>query len=193
MDIKRAGSQPSGKGPSDWFTGTVRLDPLFQAPAPARVGGASVTFEPGARTHCLAHPSARSDSDRHGWMRLGAARRRPNRGNPPRRCRVVPPRREALAWRHAENGNDTHRHSGSAGWQTSGLVGEGERRSIPKMSFRATSDLIFSAACHFQHRSLNLTRWARIATLIAQGFPPKSIALILVTCNFRHAARHCWT
>ncbi|MGC2078772.1 MAG: cupin domain-containing protein [Xanthobacteraceae bacterium] len=56
MDIKRAGSQPSGKGPTDWFTGTVRLDPLFQASAPARVGGASVTFEPGARTAWHTHP-----------------------------------------------------------------------------------------------------------------------------------------
>src|SRR6266705_3161946 len=50
MDIRRAGSQPSGKGPADWFTGIVRIDPLFQAPDPARVAGASVTFEPGART-----------------------------------------------------------------------------------------------------------------------------------------------
>jgi quercetin dioxygenase-like cupin family protein len=50
MKITRAGSQPSGKGPADWFTGTVRIDPLFQAPDPARVGGASVTFEPGTRT-----------------------------------------------------------------------------------------------------------------------------------------------
>ena len=50
MEIKRCGSQPSGKGPADWFTGSVRIDPLFSAPAPARVAGASVTFEPGART-----------------------------------------------------------------------------------------------------------------------------------------------
>jgi quercetin dioxygenase-like cupin family protein len=56
MDIKRSGSQPSGKGPADWFTGTVRIDPLFQAPAPARVAGASVTFEPGARTAWHTHP-----------------------------------------------------------------------------------------------------------------------------------------
>ncbi len=56
MDIKRIGSQPSNKGPSDWFTGTVRIDPLFQAAAPARVGGASVTFEPGARTAWHRHP-----------------------------------------------------------------------------------------------------------------------------------------
>lgn len=69
MEIKKAGSQPSGKGPSDWFTGMVRIDPLFQAPDPAmvypstrtertRMGaqGASVTFEPGARTAWHSHP-----------------------------------------------------------------------------------------------------------------------------------------
>jgi quercetin dioxygenase-like cupin family protein len=56
MDIKRAGSQPSGKGPADWFTGTVRIDPLFQAPPPARAAGAAVTFEPGARTAWHTHP-----------------------------------------------------------------------------------------------------------------------------------------
>src|SRR5512142_2500084 len=56
MDIKRIGSQPSGKGAPEYFTGTVRLDPLFEAPAPARVRGASVTFEPGARTAWHSHP-----------------------------------------------------------------------------------------------------------------------------------------
>jgi len=56
MDIMRSGSRPSGKGPADWFTGTVRIDPLFSAPAPARVAGASVTFEPGARTAWHTHP-----------------------------------------------------------------------------------------------------------------------------------------
>jgi quercetin dioxygenase-like cupin family protein len=56
MDIKKGGSQPSGKGPSEWFSGTVRIDPLFQAPEPARVAGASVTFEPGARTAWHTHP-----------------------------------------------------------------------------------------------------------------------------------------
>jgi quercetin dioxygenase-like cupin family protein len=56
MEIKRAGSQPSGKGSVDWFTGTVRIDPQFQASAPARVAGASVTFEPGARTAWHTHP-----------------------------------------------------------------------------------------------------------------------------------------
>ncbi len=56
MEIKRSGSQPSGKGPSDWFTGTVRIDPLFQPKEPARAVGASVTFEPGARTAWHTHP-----------------------------------------------------------------------------------------------------------------------------------------
>ncbi|BDI28981.1 cupin [Capsulimonas corticalis] len=56
MEIKRNGSRPSGKGPADYFTGTVRIDPLFQAPHPARAGGATVTFEPGARTAWHTHP-----------------------------------------------------------------------------------------------------------------------------------------
>jgi quercetin dioxygenase-like cupin family protein len=56
MDIKRSGSQPSGIGPAEWFTGTVRIDPLHSAPDPARVAMASVTFEPGARTAWHTHP-----------------------------------------------------------------------------------------------------------------------------------------
>ncbi len=56
MDITRSGSQPSGKGPAEYFTGAVRIDPLFEAPNPARVVGASVTFEPGARTTWHTHP-----------------------------------------------------------------------------------------------------------------------------------------
>jgi len=57
MEITRNGSQPSIQGPADWFTGTVRIDPLFlQANDPSRVTGASVTFEPGARTAWHSHP-----------------------------------------------------------------------------------------------------------------------------------------
>ena len=56
MDIKRAGSQRSRKGPSDWFTGTVRIDPLFEVRYPSRALGISVTFEPGARTLWHTHP-----------------------------------------------------------------------------------------------------------------------------------------
>jgi hypothetical protein len=56
IDIKRNGSRPSTKGNSDWFTGSVRVDPLFQAPDPGRVSGGQVTFEPGARTAWHTHP-----------------------------------------------------------------------------------------------------------------------------------------
>jgi quercetin dioxygenase-like cupin family protein len=56
VELKRVGSQPSIKGPAEYFSGTVRLDPLFNAPAPARVSSASVTFEPGARTAWHTHP-----------------------------------------------------------------------------------------------------------------------------------------
>jgi quercetin dioxygenase-like cupin family protein len=56
MDIKRSGSQPSGKGPAEFFTGSVRIDPLIQTTAPARLGGGTVTFEPGARSAWHTHP-----------------------------------------------------------------------------------------------------------------------------------------
>lgn len=56
MNIQRAGSQASSKGPEDWFTGTVRLDPLLSAKEPSRVAAANVTFEPGARTAWHTHP-----------------------------------------------------------------------------------------------------------------------------------------
>jgi quercetin dioxygenase-like cupin family protein len=56
MEITRAGSRPSNMGPAQWFTGSVRIDPLFEAPAPARVVGATVAFEPGARTAWHTHP-----------------------------------------------------------------------------------------------------------------------------------------
>jgi quercetin dioxygenase-like cupin family protein len=56
VEIIRNGTRPSGKGPADWFTGSVRVDPLFSAPEPARGAGAFVTFEPGARTAWHTHP-----------------------------------------------------------------------------------------------------------------------------------------
>jgi quercetin dioxygenase-like cupin family protein len=56
MKITRSGSLPSAQGPADWFTGTVRIDARFQADGPARIGGATVTFEPGARTAWHTHP-----------------------------------------------------------------------------------------------------------------------------------------
>jgi hypothetical protein len=89
MEIKRVGSQPSGKGPSDWFTGIVRIDPLFTAPDPTLVAGVSVTFEPGA--HCMAHASAWANSYRHRWLWMGATRWRTDRRDSPWRCCVVLP------------------------------------------------------------------------------------------------------
>jgi quercetin dioxygenase-like cupin family protein len=56
MEIKRIDSQPTSKGPAEWFTGSVRIQPMFESPEPARARGASVTFEPGARTAWHAHP-----------------------------------------------------------------------------------------------------------------------------------------
>jgi quercetin dioxygenase-like cupin family protein len=56
MQLRRVGSQPSTPGPAEWFTGTVRIDPLNSAPEPSRVSCAAVTFEPGARTNCHTHP-----------------------------------------------------------------------------------------------------------------------------------------
>jgi quercetin dioxygenase-like cupin family protein len=56
MNITKGGSQPSARGPADWFTGSVRIDSLFQRQAPARIGGVTVTFEPGARTAWHTHP-----------------------------------------------------------------------------------------------------------------------------------------
>ena len=83
MQIRRSGAQPSGKGPADYFTGTVRIDPLFSPPDPARVSGALVTFEPGARTAWHTHPLGQTliVTTR---PRLGSARGRPSRRNPAR-------------------------------------------------------------------------------------------------------------
>ena len=100
MEIKRSGSQPSGKGPADWFTGTVRIDPLFQAAEPARVGGASVTFEPGARTAWHTHPLGQTLIVTAGCGRVqrGAARSRKSgpatwSGSRPARSTGTAPRR----------------------------------------------------------------------------------------------------
>ncbi|UFS68258.1 cupin domain-containing protein (plasmid) [Paracoccus denitrificans] len=60
MKITRAGQTPSTAGPADWFTGSVRIDPLFAAEAPGRAAGAHVTFEPGARTAWHTHPAGQT-------------------------------------------------------------------------------------------------------------------------------------
>src|SRR5437879_6328737 len=93
MEIKRNGSQPSAKGPTDWFTGTVRIDALFQAPDPALVQGASVTFEPGARTAWHTHPLG---SDQ--VIRLSVTRELVHVDSPPLPPRSVQPSRR---WQNA--------------------------------------------------------------------------------------------
>jgi hypothetical protein len=107
MEIKRSGSQPSRKGPAEYFTGAVRVDPLFQAGDPARVSGGQVTFEPGARTAWHTHPLGQTHHLRPG---VGAARGRSDRRGPARRRGLVSGRIEALAWGDAHDSDDAHRH-----------------------------------------------------------------------------------
>ena len=99
MDIKRSGSQPSGKGPAEYFTGTVRIDPLFQA---ARSGARRrrERHVRARRSDGVAHAPAGPDADRDGRLRPRPALGRPDRGNPARRRDLVRARREALARRH---------------------------------------------------------------------------------------------
>ncbi|HLO28378.1 MAG TPA: cupin domain-containing protein [Anaerolineales bacterium] len=70
MEIQRNGSQPSGKGPAEWFTGNVRIDPLFQPNDSTRASGASVTFEPGARSAWHSHPLGQTLIVTSGWGRV---------------------------------------------------------------------------------------------------------------------------
>ena len=80
MNIKRNGSQPSGKGPAEYFAGTIRVDPLFEAKDPGRARGSSVTFEPGARTVWRTHPLGQT-TDRDRRLRPGTPLGRFYRGN----------------------------------------------------------------------------------------------------------------
>jgi hypothetical protein len=122
--IQRAGSQPSARGPETNFTGSVRVDGRFEASSPARVGGATVTFE---RPHGLAHAPARSDPDCYCWGRPGPALGRASSGDPAGRRGLDPTWREALARGHADIGHDPHRHLRTARRQGRGLDGEGQR------------------------------------------------------------------
>jgi len=83
ISITRSGSQPSAKGPAEYFTGSVRRDPLFKVNDPSRASGALVTFEPGART-AWHHPPTGPDTDRDGRLRLCSAMGWSNPGNPAR-------------------------------------------------------------------------------------------------------------
>ena len=129
MEIKRAGSQPSGQGPAEYFTGAVRIDPLFSPPEPARVAMALVTFEPGARTAWHTHPLGQTLIVTAGCGRVqreGGAIEEIRPGD------VVwfAPRRKALARGRANHGHEPHRGSGKAGRLARGLDGTGQRRAI---------------------------------------------------------------
>jgi quercetin dioxygenase-like cupin family protein len=129
MDIKRSGSQPSGKGPAEYFTGAVRIDPLFEAPDPARAVGASVTFEPGARTAWHSHPLGQTLIVTAGCGRVQRW------GGPIEEIRPgdviwFEQARETLARCHANHGHDAHRHSGTARRQDRRLDGKGQRRTV---------------------------------------------------------------
>ena len=131
MEITRVGSRPSAKGLAEYFTGTVRIDPLFQPHAPARTAAGSVTFEPGARTAWHTHPLGQTLIITAG-SRPGSAGRRADRGGPSRRRRLVPAWREALARRLADHGHDSHRHPGAARRQGRRLAGTRHRCSISR-------------------------------------------------------------
>ena len=160
MDIKRVGSRASAKGPADWFTGTVRIDPLFDRSDPARVSGASVTFEPGARTAWHTHPLGQTLIVTAG---CGWAQRE---GGPVEEIRpgdVVwfPPGEKHWHGATADHRHDPHRHSGKARRQGRRLDGEGRRTS--------------STAGKEKERTMPhviVNRWASPATPCERGDKP---------------------
>lgn len=131
MNIKRNGSQASGKGNTDWFTGTVRIDQPFQAEEPARVGGATVTFEPGARTAWHTHPLGQTLLVTAG---LGWAQREngPLEEIRPGDVVVVRAWGKALARSFTDYRYDPHRSCRKARRQVGRLDGTRDRCSKPK-------------------------------------------------------------
>ena len=129
MELKRSGSQSSAKGPAEYFTGNVRIDPLFQATDPSRVSAALVTFEPGARTAWHTHPLGQRlvVTVR---LRLGAVPGRRQEGNPCRRRGRVSAGRETLARRDRNDRHESYRHPGGAERQSGRMDGESHRRRI---------------------------------------------------------------
>ena len=132
MDIKRNGSRPSTKAPEAYFTGTVRVDPMFQVGDPARVSGGHVTFEPGARTAWHTHPLGQTliVTSGLGWAQT--------EGGPIEEIRpgdVVwfPPGEKHWHGATANDRNDAYRGHGISQRQERRLDGEGQRRAIPQM------------------------------------------------------------
>ena len=129
MEIKRSGSQPSMKGPAEWFTGTVRIDPLFDPAPPARAGGVERHVR-AWRPYRMAHAPARSDADRDRRFRPGAAVGWSGGGDPAGRRRVDSTWGEALAWRLVDHGDDAHRHPREPRRQGRGLAGARHRGAV---------------------------------------------------------------
>jgi quercetin dioxygenase-like cupin family protein len=113
LDIKRVGTQASGKGLADWFTGTVRVDPLFQAPEPALVSGASVTFEPGAPTAWQTHSLGQAliVTAGAGWVQLEDG---PIQDIRPGDVVWFAPGEKHWHGANFDHGHDSHRHPGKA-------------------------------------------------------------------------------
>src|SRR3979490_681426 len=131
MEITKSGSQPSARGPADWFTGSVRIDSPFQRPAPARIGGATVTFEPGARTAWHTHPRGQTLIVTAGVGRVQIE------GGPIEEIRPgdvvwIPPGKRHLAWRLPYDGDDPPRHPGAPERQGRRVDGEGHGRAVHK-------------------------------------------------------------
>jgi hypothetical protein len=130
LKITRAGSQPSAKGSAEYFTGTVRVDPMFPATAPSRVSGGHVTFEPGARSAWHTHPVGQTLIITSGLgcvQQWGAEAGGQGRGRG-----LVPAGSEALARRLGVYGHDPHRDPGSCRWQERRLAGAGQRRTVSR-------------------------------------------------------------
>ena len=129
--IAKAGSQASVKGPGEYFTGTVRVDPLFAADESINASGAYVTFEPGARS-AWHKPPGRAAPDRYVRRRPHRHGGRPHRGDQGRGRGHLSPRREALARRFAHHGHDPHRHHRDRGRQERRVDGEGHGRAVQR-------------------------------------------------------------
>jgi quercetin dioxygenase-like cupin family protein len=129
ITITRSGSQASSPGQAEYFTGSVRVDPLFPVTEPARASAARVTFEPGARTAWHTHPLGQKliVTAGTGWVQ--------EQGGPVQEIRegdvVLIPRCQALARRYSHHAGDAHRHSRAARGESRGVDGEGERSAIP--------------------------------------------------------------
>ncbi len=129
ITVTRAGSQPSTAGTAANFTGSVRVDDRFKGSGEARISGATVTFEPGARTAWHTHPLGQN-SYRQARPRPSAARRWSGRGNATWRYRLDPAGREALAWREPLGRNEPYRLLRSARRQDRRMDGAGVGRAI---------------------------------------------------------------